>query len=113
MESISQQHLDELKTMGWIGPKHIDVAERMDKAVNELFIDELEHYLEKKLNSEGQINVLRKYGLLGIDIPQKYGGLGGDSIALALGLERLGHLGMGPVTFVDVQCSLTGKTILE
>ena len=113
MESIFQQHLDELKTMGWIGPKHIDVAERMDKAVNELFIDEVEHYLEKKLNSEGQINVLRKYGLLGIDIPEKYSGLGGDSIALALGLERLGQLGMGPVTFVDVQCSLTGKTILE
>ena len=107
MEPIFEKHVEELRTMGWIGAKHVEIATRMDRAADELYADEVELYLKREPNPEGHQKVLGKYGLLGIQVPQAYGGLGGDALALSLAFERLGQVGMGPVTFLDVQCCLT------
>ncbi len=112
MEELFQEHLEELRTLGLIGPKHIEIAKRMDRAADELYADEVEFYLRREPNPEGHRKTLGKYGLLGIQVPQANGGLGGDALALALAFERLGQVGMGPVTFLDVQCCLT-ETILN
>ena len=113
MERLFQQHVNELKSVGWIGSKHVEIAERMDRAVEEMYIDEVEHYLQREPNPEGHREILGKRGLLGICVPEEYGGLEGDSLALALAFERLGQLGMGPVTFLDVQCCLGESILLE
>ncbi len=113
MEHIFEEHVQELHMMGWLSREQMEITELMDRAAEDLYTDEMNHYFLREPNPEGHREVLRKYGLLGITVPKKYGGLEGDSLTLALAFERLGQIGMGPVTFLDVQCCLAESILLQ
>lgn len=88
----------------------LKILERVDQASQELYLPEFEHYLAHKYNEETP-KILKKYGLMGLTVSDDYGGLGADSLTWALALERLGQVGMGVVTFVDVHCLLAAVAI--
>ncbi len=107
METLFQNHVNELKERGIIDAENVKVAEAVDKAAEELYVDEIEAYLKHEVNVTQQFKVLKKYGLLGAHVPKKYSGMGCDAVSLALIFERLGQVGMGVVTGFDVQTCLT------
>jgi alkylation response protein AidB-like acyl-CoA dehydrogenase len=88
----------------------LKILERVDEASQELYLPEFEHYLAHKYNEETP-KILKKYGLMGLTVSPDFGGLGADSLTWALALERLGQVGMGVVTFVDVHCLLAAVAI--
>jgi len=112
LERLFAQHVAELDAMGLLSPRAKEIARLMDEAADKLYASEIEHYLAREVNPDHR-RILGQYGLLGIQVPERYGGLGGDAMALTLAFERLGQLGMGPVTFLDVQCCLTEGIIIR
>ncbi|MER3601445.1 MAG: acyl-CoA dehydrogenase [Nitrososphaerota archaeon] len=111
MEPFLEKHLAELRALGLIDAKAERVVALMDRAAEELYSSELEHYLAREVNPEHR-TVLAKHGLCGLQVPESYGGLGASAVAYALAFERLGQVGLGPVTMLDVQCSLTEIPLL-
>ncbi len=83
-----------------------------DSAAEELVTSEFECYVSRKFNPEVQ-KILGKHNLLGAPIAERYGGRGARQIVQALYIERLGQLGMGPVTFADVHQCLGSLTIQD
>ncbi len=88
------------------------MLEEVDKAADELLIPELEHYLARKYDEQIP-EILKKHDLLAIPIREEYGGRGADALTYALAMERLGQVGMGVITFVDVHSSLASLTIQD
>jgi alkylation response protein AidB-like acyl-CoA dehydrogenase len=107
MEELFGKHVEELRELGRIGDTHVRIAELVDRAAEELAPIEIEAYMNRQVNLKEQVRVMKKYGLLGLQVPEEYSGMGGDAAALALAFERLGQLGMGLVTGMDVQLCLT------
>ncbi len=113
MESLFQEHVDELRDRGIINDENVQFAELADKAAEEMYLDEVDAYIRHQINVKQQFAVLKKYGLLGLQVPKKYSGLEGDAFSFSLVFERLGQVGMGVVTGFDVQTCLTEATLLK
>lgn len=113
MERLFQQHVEELKERGAISEGHVKLAERADAAAEELYYQEIDSYLKREVNIKNHIRVFKKHSLLGIQVPERYGGAGGDAYSLAIAFERIGQVGMGPLTFLDVQNCLTESTLMR
>ncbi len=113
MEQLFQRHVRELKELGRITEDHVKIAESADKAAEELYYQEMDAYLKREVNIKNHIKIFKKHGLMGIQVPKKYGGAGGDAYSLALVFERIGQVGMGPLTFLDVQNCLTESTLMR
>jgi alkylation response protein AidB-like acyl-CoA dehydrogenase len=111
VEAFLEKHLSELKALGLIDGKAERIVGMMDRAAEELYASEIEHYLAREVNPEHR-TIFAKHGLCGLQVPETYGGLGANAITYALAFERLGQLGLGPVTMLDVQCSLTEIPLL-
>jgi len=62
-------------------------------------------YLEHRFNRD-TIELAKKYDLLGIPIPTKYGGRGADSLTYARALARIGREGTGVRTFYSGHISI-------
>lgn len=88
------------------------MLEDADRAAEELLYPEFEHYIERKFDDEIP-KILQAHNLLGLPISEEYGGRGADSLTYFLAVERLGQVGMGVVTFIDVHTSLAGLTIQQ
>lgn len=113
MEQLFNDHVSELGELGLIDKGHSEIAERAEKASQELYLDEMTAYIKREHNIETHKKVLKKHGLLGLMVPKEYGGAGGDAFSLSLVFERLGQVGMGPVTFLDVQTCLTESPLVR
>jgi len=92
--------------------QHLEILEEVDAACDELLLPELEHYLARRFDEQIPI-ILNRHSLLGIPIREEYGGRGADAVTYGLALERMGQVGMGVVTFVDVHSSLAGLAIQQ
>ena len=55
---------------------------------------------------------MAEIGFFGLTIPEEYGGLGGDYITYALGMEELGRADSALRGIVSVSNGLVGKSIL-
>ncbi|MGD9720999.1 MAG: acyl-CoA dehydrogenase family protein [Pirellulales bacterium] len=62
-------------------------------------------YVEHRYN-EQTVELAKKYNLLGIPVPVKYGGRGADSLTYARALARIGREGTGVRTFFSGQTSI-------
>jgi alkylation response protein AidB-like acyl-CoA dehydrogenase len=62
-------------------------------------------YLEHRQN-EQLIPLAKKYNLLGLPVPTKYGGRGADAVAYAQALTRIGREGTGVRTFFSGHTSI-------
>lgn len=68
-------------------------------------------YVEHKFND--QVPVLaHKYNLLGMNIPEEYGGRGADALSYFTALVRIGREGTGPRTFFSGHLSIGAYPIL-
>lgn len=111
MEALFEKSVRDIARVVTLSPENLQLLERVDKACDELMVPELEHYVARKYNQQTPV-ILQRHGLMGMPISKEYGGLGADPLTYTLAMERLGQIGMGLITFVDVQCSL-GELTLE
>jgi alkylation response protein AidB-like acyl-CoA dehydrogenase len=112
MESLFKSSVDEVARLVGLSDAEMRILSDADKAAEELVTSEFEHYVARKYNPEVP-KVLKKHGLLGAPISEEYGGRGARQIVQALYIERIGQLGMGPVTFADVHQCLGSLTIQD
>jgi alkylation response protein AidB-like acyl-CoA dehydrogenase len=69
-------------------------------------------YLEHRYNDQ-TVELAKKYNLLGMPVPVKYGGRGADSLAYARALARIGREGTGVRTFFSGQTSIGQYPIMR
>lgn len=69
-------------------------------------------YLEHRYN-EATVTLAKKYGLLGMPVPVKYGGRGADALTYARALARIGREGTGVRTFYSGQTSIGQYPIMR
>jgi alkylation response protein AidB-like acyl-CoA dehydrogenase len=110
MDKEFERSLNDMNRIYKLNDEEMKVIENSDKAAEELSVYEYEHYLKHEFNAEAP-GILAKYGLLGIPISKEYGGLGMNPIVSALVKERLGQLGLGISSFINVQMFLCAQTI--
>ena len=111
MEPTFQRSVEQLRKLGLLKKEDIDLLERVDVACAELVNPEYEAYLARRFNVE-LVPVLSKHGLMGIPISMEYGGSGAGPLLHSLAMERMGQLGMGVVTLVDVHQFL-GSLVIQ
>ncbi len=69
-------------------------------------------YLEHRYN-EQTVELAKKYNLLGMPVPVKYGGRGADALTYARALARIGREGTGVRTFFSGQTSIGQYPIMR
>jgi alkylation response protein AidB-like acyl-CoA dehydrogenase len=113
MESLFERSIQDLARFGQkLSDADREVLERVDAACDELVVPEFEAYTERRFNEQVP-KILAQSGLFGIPISKEYGGLGCSTITYTLAVERMGQVGMGLVTFIDVQTSLCELTLQQ
>jgi alkylation response protein AidB-like acyl-CoA dehydrogenase len=70
------------------------------------------HYLERRHNEE-LVPLARRHNLLGMPMPEEYGGRGADTPTYALALARIGREGTGVRTFFSGHTSIGQYPILR
>ena len=58
------------------------------------------------------VDGMKEMGLFGLTIPEEYGGVGGDYVTYAIGMEELGLADSALRGIVSVSSGLVGKSIL-
>jgi alkylation response protein AidB-like acyl-CoA dehydrogenase len=112
LEDEFQKTVDRLKKIGLIDQKDLGLLERVDSACLDLVTPEYESYIERKFDDRA-VPILSKHNLMGIPIERKYGGEEARPLVHSLAMERLGQVGMGIVTLVDVHQFLGSLTIQQ
>jgi alkylation response protein AidB-like acyl-CoA dehydrogenase len=69
-------------------------------------------YVERRFNPAVK-ELAKKYNILGIPVPTKYGGRGADSLTYARCLARINREGTGPRTFFSGQTSIGQYPIMK
>ncbi len=112
MEPTFSRSVEELKGLKLLTEKDLGLLESVDEACGELSLSEFEAYVERRYNDVAA-KILSERGLMGLPIDEKYGGKGVSMFVHSLAMERLGQLGMGIVTLVDVHQFLGSQTIQQ
>ena len=112
MEKLFEKSVMDLSRLVRFSDASMELLERVDKASEELLLPEVEHYIARKFNEQTPL-LLQKHNLLGMPVAEEYGGLGADALTYTLAMERLGQLGMGVITFMDVHISLGQLTLQQ
>jgi alkylation response protein AidB-like acyl-CoA dehydrogenase len=112
LEATFQASVDQLKKLNLLKGKDVDLLQRVDEACAELVNSEYEAYLERRFD-EDLVPTLSKHNVMGLPIDTKYGGSGAGMLLHALAMERMGQLGMGIVTLVDVHQFLGSLTVQQ
>ena len=112
MEPTFSKSVEQLRKLKLISDEDYRTIEDVDQTCNELSLGEFEAYLERRFNDSAP-KILANRGLMGLPIDKKYGGKGVGMLAHSLAMERLGQLGMGIVTLVDVHQFLGSLTIQQ
>ncbi|MCL5404592.1 MAG: acyl-CoA dehydrogenase family protein [Candidatus Marsarchaeota archaeon] len=110
MEELFGRSVKDVGMMRRFSDEELHVFEEADAAAEELAMPEYEHYMNHEFDTEGP-KVLAKHNLIGIPVSTEYGGLGMQPIISTLAKERLGQLGMGLSSFINVQVFLCAQTI--
>lgn len=112
MERLFEETVQEVSKLVPLSAGERSILEDVDSAADELITSEFEKYLERKPNPEVP-RIMAKHNLMGVPINEKFGGRGARQLLQALFIERLGQVGMGPVTLVDVHQCLGSLTIQD
>lgn len=68
---------------------------------------------EEERFPEETVELMKRYGILGIPFPKKYGGAGGDNLAYAMAVEELSKVCGTTGVIVSAHTSLCGAPIYE
>ncbi len=110
MEEMFAKSIEYASLIHKISDDEMRVLISADKAGDELAGPEYEHYMKREFNSEAP-EILSRNSLLGLPVSKEYGGLDMPPIISLLVKERLGQLGMGISSFMNVQLFLCEQTI--
>ncbi len=111
MEELFAQSIKDLSGIYHFSEDELKILEDADKAADELSESEFEHYIKREVNPD-HAKVLAKYKIIGASVDKKYGGRGANPLVSVLIKERLGQLGMGLSSFVNVQMFL-GEMMIQ
>ena len=111
MEELFAQSIKDLSGIYHFSEDELKILEDADKAADELSESEFEHYIKREVNPD-HAKVLAKYNIIGASVDKKYGGRGANPLVSVLMKERLGQLGMGLSSFVNVQMFL-GEMMIQ
>lgn len=111
MEELFAQSIKDLSNIYHFSEDELKILEDADKAADELSESEFEHYIKREVNPD-HAKVLAKYNIIGASVDKKYGGRGANPLVSVLMKERLGQLGMGLSSFVNVQMFL-GEMMIQ
>ena len=112
MEENFARAVQRFHRFGLVTGSDLELFEKIEEACAELAVPEYEAYVERRFNDKGA-PILSKFGLMGLPISKQYGGNGVGMLVHALAMERLGQLGMGIVTLVDVHQFLGSQTVQQ
>lgn len=112
MEKMFARSVEDASKLVDLTEEDHKLFERVEAACDELVLPEFERYVERKFNDKIP-EVIKKHRLMGVPISKKYGGEGSRPLVHALTLERLGQLGLGVITYVDVHQALGSLTVQE
>lgn len=112
MEPTFAKSVDQLRKLKLVTEKDLRLIETVDQVCGEVALGEFEAYVERRFNDSAP-KILSEHGLMGLPIEEKYGGKGVGRLVHSVIMERLGQLGMGIVTLVDVHQFLGSLTIQQ
>jgi len=112
LEPTFAKSVSQLQKLNLLKDEDLSLLNQVDEVCSELSIGEFEAYLERRFNDSAP-KILADRGLMGLPIDKKYGGRGVGMLVHALVMERLGQLGMGIVTLVDVHQFLGSLTVQQ
>jgi alkylation response protein AidB-like acyl-CoA dehydrogenase len=112
LEPTFAKSVEQLRKLKLITDKDLNLIEKADQVCNELSLGEFEAYVERRFNDAAP-RILSDQGLMGLPIAEEYGGQGVGMLLHSLIMERLGQLGMGIVTLVDVHQFLGSLTVQQ
>ncbi len=111
MEELFTQSVKDLGSMYHFSRDELEILDNADKAAEELSKSEFEHYIKREVNPDHK-KVLTKHGIIGASVDKRYGGRGANPLVSVLVKERLGQLGMGLSSFINVQMFL-GEMMIQ
>ena len=111
MEELFTQSVKDLGSMYHFSRDELEILDDADKAAEELSKSEFEHYIKREVNPDHK-KVLTKHGIIGASVDKRYGGRGANPLVSVLVKERLGQLGMGLSSFINVQMFL-GEMMIQ
>jgi alkylation response protein AidB-like acyl-CoA dehydrogenase len=112
LEPTFAKSADQLRKLKVITDDDLHLLEDVDRVCGDLSLGEFEAYVERRFNDMAP-KILSESGLMGLPIDEEYGGKGVGMLLHSLIMERLGQLGMGIVTLVDVHQFLGSLTIQQ
>jgi alkylation response protein AidB-like acyl-CoA dehydrogenase len=112
MEELFQESVNEVSSLIGLSDDEVSILEDADRAAEELISSEFERYVERKYNPQIK-DILAKHKIIGAPIEKEYGGRGARQLVESLMLERLGQVGLGVITFVDVHQCLGSLAVQE
>ncbi|MDG6915731.1 MAG: acyl-CoA dehydrogenase family protein [Nitrososphaerota archaeon] len=112
MEKTFARSVEDASRLIDLTEEDMRLFERVESACDDLVLPEFESYVARKFNDKIP-EILRKHRLMGVPIAKRYGGEGARPLVHALTLERMGQLGLGAITYVDVHQALGSLTVQE
>lgn len=112
MEKMFARSVDDASKLVDLTEDDRRLFERVEAACDDLVLPEFESYIARKFD-EKIPEIMKKHRLMGVPISKKYGGEGARPLVHSLTLERLGQLGLGAITYMDVHQSLGSLTVQE
>lgn len=111
MEELFAKSIEDLSRIYRFSDEELGILEDADRAAEELSESEFEHYIKREVNPD-HARVLTKHRIIGASVDKRYGGRGANPLVSVLVKERLGQLGMGLSSFINVQMFL-GEMMIQ
>lgn len=97
-------HMSETETM---------MAESVNKFANDVILPKVREMDEKEMMDPSVVEQLFEQGLMGIEIPEEYGGAGMNFTAAIVGIEELARVDPSVSVMVDVHNTLVNTAVLK
>jgi short/branched chain acyl-CoA dehydrogenase len=89
------------------------MAESVSKFANEVILPKVREMDEKESMDPAIVEQLFEQGLMGIEIPEQYGGAGMNFTAAIVGIEELARVDPSVSVMVDVHNTLVNTAVLK
>ena len=97
-------HLSEIETM---------MADSVSKFANDVIAPKVREMDEKESMDPSVVEQLFEQGLMGVEIPEEYGGAGMNFTAAIVGIEELARVDPSVSVMVDVHNTLVNTAVLK
>ncbi len=110
MEPLFEESIADISELHKFSDEDMKVLKTVDSAAEELVLSETENYLKRQFNKDA-VKTCKKHGIFAIPVEIESGGRGMSPIVTLLAKERLGQVGLGLSSFLNVQIFLGELTL--